>query len=411
MPTTTTMLRNQNAKFSNKTRHIWSVAQTNRHRQPSALTHAQRALLTTRKSYTKNQKRKQQPVFWERGNTKESSRARGAEKHNGSSLQQTNYARSFLLSDPRKASPKRFPAKNLNPRDMSKFEQDMILNPYAFLTKIIQAAVKSDSEGPHRSWIVPDKIIPANSPAGKELPKRFGDGKWVFSGSALIRAMVKEGKYKMINTGAFMRPDVDLLIYAQMTYRIMVDCQRLAEFDRKSLGLLDMYIGDENDERSFECKTKFRGRLHCVLYFENNDSSASQPVSSSTSTATTGPPTPTDVGGKSTSTCSMPSLPTTLLERDQAVRDIRVTISIKDKGQKQISVPQYNMTKLIANYPDGLSNITRAFRRAQQVASEDSQRERNQWIGIYRSKDSIPLAIDLWRLGMMLPVSHKDTFK
>lgn len=59
----------------------------------------------------------------------------------------------------------------------------------AFLTKLIQAAPKESFDRP---WIVPEGIIPAGASAMSE-PRRFGVGRWIFSNSKIIGAMVKEG--------------------------------------------------------------------------------------------------------------------------------------------------------------------------------------------------------------------------
>lgn len=61
----------------------------------------------------------------------------------------------------------------------------------AFLTKLIQAA---PSESFDRPWIVPEGIIPAGASTLGE-PRRFGFGKWIFSNSKIIGAMVKEGAF------------------------------------------------------------------------------------------------------------------------------------------------------------------------------------------------------------------------
>ncbi|KAG0024719.1 hypothetical protein BGZ81_007612 [Podila clonocystis] len=235
------------------------------------------------------------------------------------------------------------------------------------MTKLIQAA---EGESSDRPWIVPEGIIPAGaSSATTKEPRRFG-------------------KYKMINTAAFIRPDLPQLIYAQMTYRIATEFQNLGRHARNSVVQLDL-----PDNESFNRGTTLRGRLQCVLYFPRNEQSK---VSE--------PPSPDD-DKADTPNQQLPQLPPVLIARATAVDEIKLTITTKDVDKDIITVPRYNMAKLFTNYPQGLAAIRQECKRAN-IELDDSQ---DYWIGLYESKSTIPLAIDLWKLCQILPSSKSPT--
>ncbi|KAF9376704.1 hypothetical protein CPB97_010648 [Podila verticillata] len=261
------------------------------------------------------------------------------------------YARSFLFDEPHRPRSKRQLSDKDGPlKDRTKFERDLASNqfaailaspirqcfftrkslPSAFLTKLIQAA---PSESFDRPWIVPEGIIPAGASTLGE-PRRFGFGKWIFSNSKIIGAMVKEGKYKMINAAAFIRPDLPQLIYAQMTYRVATGFQNLRQ----------------------------AGRSVVQLDLSNN--------------------------------------------RHSAVDEIKLNIITRSRERKSITVPRYDMAKLFENYPQGLATIRQECQRSKGELDNTTQ---DLWIGLYSTKNTIPLAVDLWKLCQMLPSSTSRT--
>lgn len=288
-----------------------------------------------------------------------------------------------------------------------------LLKLLAFMTKLIQAA---PSESLDRSWIVPEGIIPIGASTITKGPRQSGVGKWIFSDSKIINAMVKEGsphfsiswlllqiiffgeltggvnlfvgKYKMINTTAFIRPDLPQLIYAQMTYRVATGFQNLKR--QASHSMVQLHL---SDNRPFDCNATLRYRLQCVLYFPRIDQSK---VPESSSLADTKPDTLNE---------QLPQLPSVLVARAAAVDEIKLSITTRDLDKELITVPRYNMAILFANYSQGLATIRQECQRAN-VELDDLQ---DHWIGLYESKSTIPLAIDLWKLCQMLPSSKSRT--
>ncbi|KAF9335873.1 hypothetical protein BG006_010393 [Podila minutissima] len=254
-----------------------------------------------------------------------------------------------------------------------------------FMTRLIQAASGESSDHP---WIVPEGVVPAEASANTKESRRFGAGRWIFSDSKIINAMVKEGKYKMINTAAFIRPDLAQLIYAQMTYRVATEFQNLKKHTGHSVVQLDLF-----DNESFDCNTTLRGRLQCVLYFPRIDQSK---VPESSSPADTKADVPSQ---------QLPQLPPFLVARAAAVDEIKLSIATRDGNKELITAPRYNMAILFANYPQGLATIRQKCLRAN-VELDDLQ---DHWIGLYESQSTIPLAIDLWKLCQMLPSSESQT--
>ncbi|KAG0082168.1 hypothetical protein BGZ92_011881 [Podila epicladia] len=183
----------------------------------------------------------------------------------------------------------------------------------------------------------------------------------------------------MINTAAFIRPDLAQLIYAQMTYRVMTGFQNLKKQPSHSVVQLDL-----SDNEPLECDTTLRGRLQC----------SKVPKSFS----------PANTKADALSQ-QLPQLPPVLVARATAVEEIKLSIATRDGDKKLVKVPRYNMAKLFANYPQGLATIRQKCQQAN-VQLDDSQ---DLWIGLYESQSTIPLAIDLWKLCQMLPSSNSRT--
>lgn len=188
----------------------------------------------------------------------------------------------------------------------------------------------------------------------------------------------------MINTAAFIRPDLPQLIYAQMTYRVATEFQNLERHARRSVVQLDL-----SNNGSLDCDITLRGGLQCVLYFPRSNRNVSEPS------------TPVD-DKVDTPSRHLPNLPSVLIARDSAVDEIQLNIITRSRERKSIKVPRYDMAKLFANYPQGLATIRQECQRSKGELDDTMQ---DLWIGLYSTKYTIPLAVDLWKLCQMLPSS------
>ncbi|KAF9203263.1 hypothetical protein BGZ49_006606 [Haplosporangium sp. Z 27] len=203
--------------------------------------------------------------------------------------------RSFLLDPPSKPVRKRMSPSRTLPPNASTFERNIANNTYAFLTKLIQAAPESPGE---RAWIVPEKIIPEKllKTSSKQDSSRFGVGKWVFSGSRVLGSMVKEGKYKAINSAAYIRQDMAQLVYAQWTIRVAYDAILCGQGSKQSqiVALTNSHPGLENSDNIPDdiaiYETLDNKRIHCVLFFDNSDKAAECTEDSKSPDAETIPP-------------------------------------------------------------------------------------------------------------------------
>lgn len=192
----------------------------------------------------------------------------------------------------------------------------------------------------------------------------------------------------MINAAAFIRPDLPQLIYAQMTYRVATGFQNLRQAGRSVVQL------DLSNNRSLDCEITIRGGLQCVLYFPRNDRrEVSEPS--------------TLVDNKVDSPNQhLPNLPSVLIARHSAVDEIKLNIITRSRERKSITVPRYDMAKLFENYPQGLATIRQECQRSKGELDNTTQ---DLWIGLYSTKNTIPLAVDLWKLCQMLPSSTSRT--
>ncbi|KAF9385137.1 hypothetical protein CPC16_008080 [Podila verticillata] len=193
----------------------------------------------------------------------------------------------------------------------------------------------------------------------------------------------------MINAAAFIRPDLPQLIYAQMTYRVATGFQNLERQTGHSLVQLDL-----SNNRSLDCEITIRGGLQCVLYFSRNDRSKDSE-----------PSTPVDDKVDSPNR-QLPNLPSVLIAKHSAVDEIKLNIITRSRERKSITVPRYDMVKLFANYPEGLATIRQECQRSKGELDNTTQ---DLWIGLYSTKNTIPLAVDLWKLCQMLPSSTSRT--
>ncbi|KAF9921725.1 hypothetical protein FBU30_008212 [Linnemannia zychae] len=135
--------------------------------------------------------------------------------------------RSFILDRPTKPPLKRVSPSKQKSITPSTYEKKIASNPYAFLTKIIQAAGPNDTP-----WIVPERILPhaitkISTSESNQEQLRNGPGKWVRTTFDVIDSVVKEGRYKIITTSGFMRTDMSKLIYAQWSIRVAHEFREL----------------------------------------------------------------------------------------------------------------------------------------------------------------------------------------
>ncbi|KAF8933660.1 hypothetical protein BGZ58_006200 [Dissophora ornata] len=273
------------------------------------------------------------------------------------------------------------------PAKATAFERRMANNPYAFLTRLIQAAPESPEV---QAWIVPEGIIPhkiSTSSTPDQDSNRSGMGKWVYSGSNIMESMVKEGKYKMMNSSAYARPDMAQLVYAQWTIRLAHDILELLKTARVPPPLVTLTKEPSkyaDDSRQLFQSPQSKG-LQCVLYFKHTSDTN---------------PRPND--DRSLEQCptfdiSQPSLPT-LMSRSLVLQE--VTIHGKKGGPS--AVPLYDMEQLFHNHPNGYKAILHACHK-QLPTAKDQASDNLGWVGLVESQSSVPVAVGLWKLASMLP--------
>ncbi|KAF9996233.1 hypothetical protein BGZ65_008175, partial [Modicella reniformis] len=251
---------------------------------------------------------------------------------------------------------------------------------------------------------------------------RFGAGKWVYSGSKATENMVKEGKYKMINPAAYIRPTLAQLVYAQWTIRVASDMIYLCETRSGPSPMailknetLKSEAGSSSTPPLFEdvrltlSGATLKKKLQCVLYFgppslppflspfdtvvspsDNEDMKASNEVSQS---HTDEPQLQQDI--------TQPNLPTTLMDRSHVLRLAKVHSSEKSV----FTVPMYDMERLFHNHQAGFKAIQQACVRRLFLATPkgSSVDHYPRWIGLAESQKSLPVAKGLWKLASILP--------
>ncbi|CAO3568576.1 unnamed protein product [Mortierella alpina] len=339
----------------------------------------------------------------------------------GSANETPTRTRSFLLDTPRRPPSKRASSSRNLPGNATAFEQQIANNPYAsilatplrqclytrkslpnaFMTKFIQAAADSPGD---RSWIVPEQIVPKSlaAHASRRTPDRHGMGKWVFSGSKVMEAMVKEGKYKIIASSAYMRPDIARLVYAQWTIRVAHEFQNLTKLPRRRRMPLVKLTPATGPETLTDASRDAAEPLlldvptHrpplCVLYFQGGVLPSQHADGSST------PLEPTlhvDVDVD----ISRPDLPSFESYREHGLK----TVTVRNGKKTTATVPMYDMNRLFSNHPKGLQAIRRACSSRPLDMHAPGQDPQTQWVGIAESSWTLPIATGLWKLSSLLP--------
>ncbi|KAF9358137.1 hypothetical protein BGX26_002428 [Mortierella sp. AD094] len=274
------------------------------------------------------------------------------------------------------------------------------------MTKLIQAAPESQGD---RAWIVPEKIIPEKLLSKSILDQdssRFGLGKWIYSGSKTVEIMVKEGKYKMINSSAYMRPDMARLIYAQWTIRVAYDAMQLCKGGSKQssfITLTNSRLGDDSGDSVVDDIAVYDSpenkRLQCVLYFGASDkpttfSGGSEPKDTEAGfTSHQNSSAPIDI--------TRPKLPSRM-SRSHVLSHVR----IRCKNGTTFTAPLYDMEQLFNNHPQGIDAIRKSF--SVNISSEKNSVTASscQWLGLVESQKTLPVATGLWKLVSILSNSE-----
>ncbi|KAG0361947.1 hypothetical protein BGZ54_008848 [Gamsiella multidivaricata] len=276
-------------------------------------------------------------------------------------------------------------------------ETEKMAHTASFLTKLIQAAPDSPGD---RVWIVPEQIIPyelsKETNSGQALD-RFGMGKWMFSGSNLVQSMVKEGKYKMINSSAYVRPDLAQLIYAQWTMRVVHNtldmCKRATGnppfviLTKEPSAIATTPDAKPEVLQRLTDETHHNAYLQCVLRFESDTDVA-------TSFGNSEPQEP--------SVDLIPNLPS-FSDRSLVQEDVKIL----RKGGKTTVVPMYNMKYLLGNHPQGLRAVHQAFLKRIPAAEGSAEDSNQRWIGLVESPQTVDTAVGLWKLASMMPRQSK----
>ncbi|KAF9578207.1 hypothetical protein BGW38_006126, partial [Lunasporangiospora selenospora] len=299
--------------------------------------------------------------------------------------------RSFLLDKPSKPKSKRLKASTNLPKSASDFERRMASNPYALLTKLIE--VDSSSSGP-RSWIVPDGIIPRPLLSAQgQAEDRFALGRWVATDSSIIDATVKEGRYKIISTSAYVRPDLSKLIYAQWAIKAGYEIEQLTNTGRlaktwlRPLSQVSAFDSTLQKPLSFSCLDSLDKPLQCVLYFKSGMDSSNPTKDPAKESIETDP-----------ESAPKPSLPT-FTTRSAIFGDFLLQTT-KEEGNQifATSVPVYDIEQMFGHDPSILDRIREC---CQGISSADHTPL--QFVGLVEAKATVDFGVDLWRMMNLFP--------
>ncbi|KAG0223860.1 hypothetical protein BGW42_005504 [Actinomortierella wolfii] len=131
--------------------------------------------------------------------------------------------------------------------DKEEHHEAQVQPPKATGTKKVRKGSQNNPEA--SSWIVPDRILPRSLLPEETPEKRHGLGKWVISRPAVIQAMIREGKFKVIHPTAYIRPDILQVMYAQFTMAAVSSIQeRLAQY--RQMFLLPNLAGRKSTENT-----------------------------------------------------------------------------------------------------------------------------------------------------------------
>ncbi|KAF9171339.1 hypothetical protein BGX21_007754 [Mortierella sp. AD011] len=233
---------------------------------------------------------------------------------------------------------------------------------------------------------------------------RSGLGKWIYSGSKTVEAMVKEGKYKMINSSAYMRPDMARLIYAQWTIRVAYDAMQLGNGGSKQSSIITLtnlrprdQSGDGVVDDIAVYNSPGNKRLQCVLYFgESDKTTASSGGGESKDTKA-------DLTSHQNSSAPIditrPKLPS-FMSRSRVVSHVK----IRCKDGTTFKAPLYDMGQLFNNHPQGLEAIRKSF--SVDISPKENSASSCQWLGLVESEKTLPVATGLWKLVSILSKSE-----
>ncbi|KAF9152740.1 hypothetical protein BG015_004795 [Linnemannia schmuckeri] len=351
--------------------------------------------------------------------------------------------RSFLLDLPTRPTPKRLSPAKREHEALTSFEKKVANNPYAFLTKFIQAAGPND-----QPWIVPERILPhaitkKPTPSAYQDDPRNGFGKWMTTTSAVIDSVIREGRYKMINTAAFMRQDMSKLVYAQWSIRVAHEFKVLyktsftKETKKQPTLRRPRFIvmdgshahppgGRETSESSgtsgvmeglgpiLGFRSAQRIEVPCVLYFGKGLQLTSGMTSKDASAVSKETKKSNETKMGKDWDISVPRrIPATGLLEDLDITKPNLPVFAKDRQptHEQMEIWQssgrrfkssvYDMERLFEHHPQGLEVIKQKCLEllpTAQVPSTDKDAT-PMWLGVRGSRETIPICIGLWKMA------------
>ncbi|KAG0067541.1 hypothetical protein BGZ89_005953 [Linnemannia elongata] len=368
--------------------------------------------------------------------------------------------RSFLLDLPTRPTPKRLSPAEREHETLTSFEKKIANNPYAailatpvrqclytrlilpsaFLTKFIQAAGPDD-----RPWIVPERILPhaitrKPTPSAYHDDPRNGFGKWMITTSAVIDNVIREGRYKMINTAAFMRQDMSKLVYAQWSIRVAHEFRVLYKTSftketkkqptlrRPRFILLDgTHAHPPGTRRKIDTigsnglveglgpilgfRSAQRIDVPCVLYFgkglqlksgmgASKDAVAlSKEITKNKDRDRSVPRRTSESGLLEEIDITKPNLPTLAKDRQSTHEQMEIWQSTG----RRFKSPVYDMERLFEHHPQGLDVIKQKCLELMpnaQVPSSDEE-VAPVWLGVRGSRETIPICIGLWKIAYL----------
>jgi len=245
-----------------------------------------------------------------------------------------------------------------------------------------------------------------NGPGGRvpfPRPRSLNDPRYSFDD--------RLGKYKMINSSAFIRPNLARLVYAQWTIRVASEMTELcrAKGGPSPVAILKYEVpvpaleeegssASMEDVRLMMTGSTLSKKLQCVLYFGPPRPDNNLGVGDSESKEASNDP--QNQRDQPLPDITQPSLPT-LMDRSRVLKLVKVHSS----ATTAFTVPMYDMEQLFHNHPNGLRAMQQACTRRLFLATpKDQIIDRNpRWIGLAESPSSVAAAMGLWKLAFMLP--------
>lgn len=249
------------------------------------------------------------------------------------------------------------------------------------------------------------------------------------------------GRYKMINTAAFMRQDMSALVYAQWSIRVAYEFRVLYKMSftketktqpslrrprfivmdgshahppegRKSSANSDSSGLAEGLGSILGFRSSQRIEVPCVMYFDkgleltsgvsskdtvvagketNKNKKKDQDLSVQRRTPATGLLEEIDI--------TKPSLPVFTKDRQPTQEQIEIWQS----SGRRFKSPVYDMERLFEHHPQGLEVIKQ---KCLELLPNDQRPSGDQgsvpmWLGVRGSKETIPICIGLWKMAYM----------